>query len=346
MTYVKERNFIVCYDNNIKLGAWNITDGSFLGKSGKLVKGIPACFNNISLSIGDKDDYLYRHAVKTFREYWNNDYNVIRGNRFEQLISVGLFPNSIYDLDYIMPLNKDLVKYLKENNRGIFDKSKVQNYIARVQYHDFLCDKPEWVEPIFAELITELPYEYLKTIINRIIIEHAEYFYDNKIYYGRFDQMKKLIKRYYQICMALYGKVEIKPNILSNYAKLTFLEQEYKNAHYDEILNNNNNRPWLLFENENYIVIPLTSKKEFHNEARAQNNCVESMYMEYVFDGKTHVVSIRRKNKLREHYITCEVANNGEIIQYLKKNNDDVTEEEDINFRNLYQNHLRTVEKD
>ena len=345
MTYVKERNFIVCYDENVKAGAWNITDGSYIGKSGKVVKSVPTCFSHASLSIGDKNDYLFRHAVKIFREYGNVNYDTIRGNRFEQLISVGLLPNSMRDLDCIISLTKNLVEYLKENNRGIFETTKAQKYIIEIQYHDFLCDKPDWAKTTFSELISDLPYEYLKTMINRMIIEHVEYFYNNNTFFNMYG-IEKVVKKYYSISMSLYGKVEVKPNILSNFAKLLFLEQEYKNSHYDEILNNNNNRPWLLFENENYIVIPLTSKKDFHNEAKAQNNCVESLYMEYVFDRKTHVVSIRRKNRLREHYITCEVSNNGEIIQYLKKNNMNVTEDEDINFRNLYQNHLRTVEKD
>ena len=69
------------------------------------------------------------------------------------------------------------------------------------------------------------------------------------------------------------------------------------------------------------------------------------MYMEYVHDGKTHVVTVRRVNDPTKNYITCEVSNNGRIIQYLAKNNRQPSELDAIEFKRIYQNYLNTMDK-
>ena len=349
MEFRKERNFIVVYNGVVKMGAWNISDGSFIGKSGKPVKTIPSCFTYKNLP--DRydrrfaDATLLGHVVRRFREWqslYDFQYNNTRGNRLEQLISVGLLPNDINDLDNTTSLTKDLVAYIKENNRGLFDNRTVNNFLAEKKYSEFLKGKPEWAKEAFRRLISNLPYDYLKTIINRAIHEHLDSFYD----YYHADEIANLIRNYYKICMTLYGSVEIKPNILSNYAHLCYLEKEYKDAHYNEHLNAHNNKQWLHFEDETFLVRPLLTKDEFHEEAERQNNCVERLYMERVYNAQTHVVVVRRKSDPDKNYITCEVNNNGKIIQYLKKNNSRNIEADAIQFKNLYQNYLQTVTKD
>ena len=71
------------------------------------------------------------------------------------------------------------------------------------------------------------------------------------------------------------------------------------------------------------------------------------MYMEKVYDGETHVVVVCRKSDPDKNYITCEVNNNGRIIQYLKKNNRWTNIEDDAkDFKALYAHHLATVTTD
>lgn len=348
MEFRKERNFIVVYDGIIKLGAWNISNGTFIGKSGKPVKTVPSCFAYKNLPCGydrNTDSALFGSAIRCFREWqsmYDFRYTNSRGNRLEQLISVGLLPTNVYDLDNTTSLTKDLVTYIKENNRGFFNKSTVNNFLAEKKYSEFLEGKPEWVKEVFRRLIGDLPYDYLKTILNRAIHEHLDSFYN--CYHT--SEIIHLIRNYYEICIMLYGKVEIKPNILSNYAHLRYLEKEYKDTHYNERLEAHNNKSWLYFENETFMVRPLLTKDEFHNEGERQNNCVERMYMEEVYDRKTHVVVVRRKSDPEKNYITCEVSNDGKIIQYLKKNNSRNIENDAIDFKELYERHLATVTKD
>lgn len=352
MEYRKERNFIVAYDGVLKLGAWNISDGSFIGKSGKPVKTVPSCFtyNNLPESYdvrrnnAELEDIL-GYTIRCFREWCNRgyfNYTKQRGQRLEQLVSLGLYPYCDDDLDSKTPLTKDLVAYLKENHNSQYSSRIVREYNAEKKYSDFLRNKPDYIKYIFKQLISDLPYEYLKTILNRAEHEHVV------MYYGNYNlsSLTQLIRRYYEICMQLYGNVEIKPNLLSNYAHLLYLEKEYKDAHYNENLMKHNNKAWLYYKNETFVVKPLLTKDDFHNEGERQNNCVERMYMERVHDGKTHVVTVRRVNNPDKNYITCEVSNNGLIVQYLAKCNCHPTERDAIEFKRTLQEYFNTVTKD
>lgn len=352
MNFVKERNFIVAYDGVIKLGSWDISNGSFIGKSGKPVKTVPSCFTYSNLpeswdvrrNNAELDDIL-GYTIRCFRDWCNKcyfNYTKQRGQRLEQLVSLGLYPYCDDDLDSKTPLTKDLVTYLKENNNSQYNSRIVREYTAEKKYADFLRDKPDYIKHIFKQLISDLPYEYLKTILNRAEHEHVI------MYYGNYNlsSFAQFIRRYYEICMQLYGNVEIKPNLLSNYAHLLYLEKEYKDAHYNENLMKYNDKAWLYYKNETFIVKPLLTKDDFHNEGERQNNCVERMYMERVHDGKTHVVTVRRVNDPDKNYITCEVSNNGKIIQYLARCNNHPTESDAIEFKKTLQDYFNTVTKD
>ena len=103
--------------------------------------------------------------------------------------------------------------------------------------------------------------------------------------------------------------------------------------------------PMLNFGNENFTVIIPETTKDFENEANAQQNCVYSIYFPYVLKGNTNVVFIRRKDDINNSLITCEVDNDGDIIQYLKKYNSNELTEEEREFKKLYQTHLNNTWK-
>jgi len=349
MIFVKERNFIVAYDGVLKLGSWNITTGQFIGKSGKPVKSVPACFtyNNLPVCYNTRceNGILLGYIIRRFREWqgsWHFDYNETRGNRLEQLISVGLYPSNFDYLDEKTSLTKDLVTFLKENNGAQYDVHEIQKYFAEKKYADFLAGKSEWIKSLFKCTIDKVPYDYLKTFLNRMEHEHVDAFYS--VY--SFSSTINLILRYYEICNTLYQKVEVKPNILSNYAHLLYLEKEYKDAHYNEVLKEKNNCPWLYFQNDKFIVRPLLTREAFHEEGERQSNCVERMYMERVYNGITHVVTVRRVENPDKNYITCEVNNLGRIIQYLARANSHPTEQDAKEFKAIYQTHLTTAIKE
>ena len=75
MEFRKERNFIVAYDGVIKMGAWDISNGSFIGKSGKPVKNVPSCFTYRNLpswrGTGAND---LAYAIYWYRTNLSDDY--------------------------------------------------------------------------------------------------------------------------------------------------------------------------------------------------------------------------------------------------------------------------------
>ena len=341
MEFIKERNFIVAYYCGEKQGAWDIITGQFIGKSGKPIKGVPQCFtyNNLPSYLVKENQNDLGYAIKWFRSNLFDIYNRHIGENFERLLSVGLFPNSGYSLNQEIILNKDIINYCKTELNCSYDFARVQRYLAEKKFKQYYDTLPDWAKDVFTTLVTEnIPYEYLKTMLNRIVSERADMLY---VGYNKVHEIKKLIRDYYHISMNMYGKVEVEKNILTKYAILKYLAEEYKNAHYNESLNKNNNKPWLYYENETFIVKPILTREDFHKEGEAQHNCVERLYMEKVYNGETHVVTVRRKNNPDDSYITCEVSNDGKIIQYLAAFNYSVADYDAKQFKNEYAAHLK-----
>lgn len=345
MEFIKERNFIAAYCMGEKQGAWDIISGQFIGKSGKPVKTVPSCFtyHNLPSFLVRENQNILSYAIKWYRqEYCSNNYYIYDrhcGENFERLLSVGLFPNGHSTLTHDIILNKDIINYCKTELDYNYDFTRVQRYLNTIKFKQYYDTLPDWAKDVFTSLITEnIPYDYLKTMLNRIISERADMLCTG---YSKIPEMRKLVRDYYNISMTLYGKVEVEKNILTKYAILKYLDEEYKNTRYNEILDRRNNKPWLYYENEIFIVKPILTKEDFHNEGERQHNCVERLYMEKVYEGSTHIVTVRRKSDPDTNYITCEVSNNGIIIQYLAAFNSSVTDCDAIAFKREYEYHLR-----
>lgn len=344
MYYKKERNFIVADDFGTIVGKWDILTGEFYGKSGKVVKSIPSCFTYEKLNdhhYNNSSDAIFADAIHMYRLWISNGhiYEQKKAQRLEELISVGLSVDSFYSLENNIKLTKDLVNYLKEHHNGRYTDSRAKEYTVNKKYKDFLEGKPPYIINIFTHLASKYPTDYLKSILTRIINEHVAYMWSGSPEYNG-GHLMELISKYYNYCMDMYGEVKVSPNILSNYAQIIYLHNEWKNTHYNEVLKNNNNKSFLNFRYDNYFARPLLTREDFHFEGESQHNCVERMYMERVFDNETYIVVVRDINNPDTSLITCEVNHDGRIVQYLAKCNNHVYNEELIKFRNRYQAHL------
>ena len=358
MNFVKERNLIVCYDYDMRLGAWNITTGVFIGKSGRPIKSVPSCFSYNNLpqiysvrNYAELNTSAYLASmIRLFRD-WKTTYqwvyNEVIGTRFEQLISLNLIPYERNIFNHDLVLTKDVVNYLKQEEYGVYNTYNVNNFLAKTKYQAYLNTIPKWTHDVFFRLIAngDLPFDYIKAALNRAIKEHIGAFTGEENTYSAKDMMTKVIRNYYTISMAIYNKVEVTPNFLSKYAILRYIDDEYKKTHYNDVLKKNNDLPWLYYENDIFVVRPIITKEAFHDEAAAQHNCVERMYMERVYNKQTHIVTVRKKADPENAFITCEVGNNGQIIQYLAKFNRQPTGTDTIKFRTEYQAHLCLANK-
>lgn len=112
-------------------------------------------------------------------------------------------------------------------------------------------------------------------------------------------------------------------------------------AEFDKLLNENNNKNWLYYKNDQFIASPLISCAAFHDEAIQQDNCVERIYLKNCAHGKTHIVAVRSISNLSQSLITCEIdPKNHEIKQWLRAHNTDDTNIDSLRFREEYQKHL------
>ena len=345
MNFKKEQNFIVAYDGFIKVGAWDISNGSFIGKSGKPVKNVPSCFTFRNLPSRRRGENDFAYAIYWYRTRLSDNYTAVMGAHFEQLLSLGLFPNNECTLLNKLNLNKKIVEYLKEKNNSYYDSAMVARYLTLTQHEQYLNTLPDWGKEVFTRLTKDnLPIDYIKTALTRTVHEHVDAFYNNQ--YDVSGAITNIIKDYYNISMRLFNKVEVEKNFLTKYAILKYLEKEYRNKHYNEELVKRNDKPWLYYENGTFIVKPILTKEDFHIEGEAQRNCVERLYMEKVYKGETHVVTIRRKSNPDKSYITCEVTNDGRIWQYLARCNETPKEYDARIFKTEYAAHLRANHTD
>ena len=348
MDYRKEQNFMVAYDENENMrGKWNILTNQYIGVRGAVIKSKPVAFRLDPIHM---PQYLYRalEAVAECNQY--HPFTEAVGQRLEQIISLRLCVDYFYGMIEFLatdktPLTKDVVRFIEEEYNGRYSKESIQQYKNYKENKGFLdrCgDQKKWAIEVIDCLKKyhegEIPKEFVQGMIIRGIHE--------KIYHEYMSNaFATLLEKWITAIETLGDTLEVKHNILTNYVILRYLENQYRQEHYDDILKNFNDKEWLYYENDNYIVRPLISRADFHIEAEYQQNCVERMYMDRVYEGKTHVVAVRKKDKPDVPYITCEVRNGGDIWQYLYRFNNYVDKVEDRAFYDEYQNHLNTSKK-
>lgn len=348
MEYRKEQSFIVAYDddNNMR-GKWNILTNEYIGVRGNPIKSTPVAFK-----LGNEimPNYI-ENALRLLNNYNSRYYHFTekKGQRLEQLISLQLVVDEGYSAWNFLEtdttkLTKDLVNFLVENCEGIYNEQNIKHYNFYKKHLGFInkCgEHKDWAIAVYQGLEDnkKIPNDFIEGMIIRAIHEKV---FTTYAYYAFSD----VIVKWYDMIQELGDTLEVKHNILTNYVILKYLYDEYRVAHYDEKLKEKNDLNWLYYENSNYIVRPLISRKDFHLEAEAQHNCVERMYMERVFSGLTHVVVVRKKANPDKSYITCEVTNDGQIWQYLYRNNNWVDRRDDLEFREEYLAHIQSSLKE
>lgn len=348
MDYRKERNFIVAYDGENCRGKWNILTNEYIGIKGAVVKSKPTAFTGNTLrTMATSSPVSIMQLVQNHAGSWC-PYTIEHGKRLEEIASVNLLvrSNDYYTWRWLTTdktkLTKDCVKYLQDNYGSVYSQESIEHYRVYHSHKDFmskLTEQKEWATDVIRYVDKVVPIEFLQGMILRGI--HEKVFQTNNS-----SSFAHLINNWYAMIEKLHDTLEVKHNILTNYTILYWVYNEYKNAHYDEQLRANNDKSFLYFENDEFIVRPLLSRKEFHDEAEAQSNCVERMYMEYVYNNSTYVVTVRRKSDPNTSFITCEVNHSGRINQYLYKCNRRVCEGTEYDFKLLYQEHLKSSLKE
>lgn len=319
MEFRKEKNIIIATDNGVVKGQYDWVDGIFYGVKGTPVKTVPVAF---------KSDTVYRNIINTHRWILEHGYLLpqvreLALHRWECLTSLGLYTDDIYlltDDDYDFPaLKKDLVQYLKDNCACRFSKDTYGQYIfakANPDYTHLTGEYKRFVDIVRDGTFYNLSSEWAVSAAMRLQLEDAYYIQPC-------NGIGDVLDKYYQACRCMRQEPIITKNFIVTIAHTLHVYETYQREHKAELLRKNNDIPELYYENDTYIVRPLLTKEEFHEEAEAQHNCVEWAYLGRVIDGLTHVVVIRRKDNPSKSLITCEIDNQFHIRQYYGRYNTD-----------------------
>ena len=315
MDYRKEKNLLIAFDGEVIKAQYDWATGICYGNKGTQLKGISPAFKG---SVYDRMITSHRWISS----HLMGEELAFALDRWERLASVGLYTadhDILIDNDYSFPnLKKDFVDYIKKQFDGELSRY-AQNKFAYAIMPEYQMLTPKNQNPIDnvirGDTEWEFPIDWAVKALLRLQLEDYEYCFGstNRLY---------ILENYYTQCQNMgQDNPAITKNFLITICKTAHMYQVWKNEHMDENLAKYNDLKELYYENDTYVMFPLLTAAQFHEEAEAQNNCVERLYMEKVASGKTHVVVIRKKSAPDQSLITCEISNNWRIVQYLARRN-------------------------
>lgn len=361
-TVSKDKNFLLLQDTSkTNPYRFDINTGIFYGLSGRPLQKSPSGFPTwLRQNYYTTGTLFLMYCIKEEpRNYGIDSGSALSvladfANLFQiadKLDSIGYrshnYSCSEYTLDNLLFINdnfKDFAKYVRENG----DDASLYNY--RQQNEKKIWMKRYNVTPdehISETTINNL-YEYRNQYNNNRLPLILSYFRKGVLDWfasqdRRFDGFWEAIQKidlYFRMCNALEKEPE-KGDFFRNYIN-TYREYKLAKERIDAcaIQKHLAKHPELNFENEKFKIVIPQSRDDFKHEADAMHNCVYSMYMSRVIDGRTNVVFVRKKSDINSPYITCEVNNWGGIVQYLASCNNRVCDADALEFKRLYKAHL------
>ena len=364
-TMNKEKNLIKFLADGKKVPyTFDVNTGIFYGLKNQPIKNYPTNFKTwvrqnsnesaIIYLLGKMFDYPYN--------YKNNWKDITLGELvnyvdlfkcMDKLDSIGYNTELVNcDTTIIKFVNSHFKKFTKaiKENPNLDMRDFYNNYVKqtwreenKLTPNEHLTE--EMIQLMYAnkskyptDKVSYVAYYLSHGLFEFFEIRTDDYYYSTN---GIFDKINK----YFEYCDFL-GVEPTKDDFYRSYINVRRTYKMRKMTVDDNILKEHYEKYLMLnFENENFkVVIPKTTK-DFENEANAQHNCVYSIYFPYVLQENTNVVFIRRKDDINNSLITCEVDNDGDIIQYLKKYNSNELTEEEREFKKLYQTHLNNTWK-
>lgn len=362
-TMNKEKNLIKFLADGKKVPyTFDVNTGIFYGLKNQPIKNYPANFKTWVRQNSNESAiiYLLNKMFDYPYNYKNNWKDITLGELvnyvdlfkcMDKLDSIGYNTELVNcDTTIIKFVNSHFKKFTKaiKENPNLDMRDFYNNYVKEAWREENKLTPNEHLTEEMIQLMyvnkNKYPIDkvsYVAYYLSHGLFEFFEVRTDDYYYStnGIFDKINK----YFEYCDFL-GVKPTKDDFYRSYINVCRTYKMRKMEVDDNTLKKHYEKYLMLnFENENFkVVIPKTTK-DFENEANAQHNCVYSIYFPYVLKGNTNVVFIRRKDDINNSLITCEVDNDGDIIQYLKKYNSNELTEEEKEFKKLYQTHLKNT---
>lgn len=349
MVEKKKHLFVVTLDSGKKT-YFDFVNRNIYGVSGKVVQNFNAEAKKILKSKEDDNFlamYFYertltwpcRDTLKKWPISLVETIYSLYGNRYSVKVLSGIAEfcykkNFKLDKKGVKILTEALSSMEVDGDYGFLylDSHKLERKIIEISY-SYL---PAVVIPFISHADTNEMRNYIVEDAKKIAFryEHENWDYLDAEHYGDMH-VYRCVYRYIQLCNLLHHERTYK----NLYQSICMMEKE-KSLMDDKLcLEYQKNAP-LFFEDENFTILIPTTADEFKKEADYQNNCVFRLYYPKVKNCSTHVVFIRKKSDIDTPYITCEVSNCGNIIQYLTRFNCYVTDDDALAFKVAYQEFL------
>lgn len=345
----KVKNLFVVTLENGKQTYFDFADGNIYGVSGKVIKGFSAEAKKILKSEQDENflamyfyertlSYPYYTGMKKWSTALVETIYSLYASRYS-VDALGGIAEFCYENNF--KLDKNGVKVLTQALANMEDENgklryvsthSLKNQIAKISY-SYL---PEKVISLISIANTFEMKKYLIEDAQKIAFryEHENWDCLNEEFYGN-KYIYSYVRRYIQLCNLLHHERTYK----NLYQSICMMEKEKALMADKACIEYQQNAP-LFFEDENFTVLIPTTADEFKKEVDYQQNCVFRLYYPKVRACSTHVVFIHRKYDIDTPYITCEVTDCGNILQYLTRFNHEVVDDDAKAFKVAYQKFL------
>ena len=199
---------------------------------------------------------------------------------------------------------------------------------------------------------------YLMSLYERLESQHTERFFPRCLYYlgrgvyetARLGECERTMKNLLAQLVEAADKLQLeelpKGDFLRAYVQVVGTWETERDRIENErmVAFQTSREKALSFEYGDYKVIIPTLKSQFKEEAEMQDNCVFRLYLPRVLENRTHIVFIRHKDKPTKSVVTCEVSTDGDIVQFLLRHNNWVSQNQHPDlwaFQQAYQTHIK-----
>lgn len=344
----KVKNLFIVTLENGKQTYFDFADGNIYGVSGKVIKGFNTEAKKILKSEQNENFlamYFYERTLTypfyTGMKNWPTALVETLYSLYASRYSVdtlGRIAEFCYENNF--KLDKNGVKALTKALADMEDDNGELRYLSSYLLRDKITEisysyLPEKIIPLISIANTEMK-KYLIEDAQKIAFryEHENWDCLNEEFYGD-KYIYSYVRRYIQLCNLLHHERTYK----NLYQSICMMEKE-KSLMTDKLCIEYQKNAPLFFEDENFTVLIPTTADEFKEEADYQQNCVFRLYYPKVRACSTHVVFIRKKSDINTPYITCEITDCGNIIQYLTRFNHEVEDNDAKAFKVAYQKYL------
>ena len=347
-TYRKEKNVIVItLDNSNGSYRLDIDTGIFYGIKGSPVKTCPrrseirSLFPYYRSDNGSNLAYILHRVFDSGVNTANYSRYVSAMQSADKIDALGISNPGLRDsqYEYLAENIKALSAWIKENDMENF------SYSTFFRWCEF--EKAKKKLGNMANLLTADMYYAITHDRPDLTIEEigvcAYYLGRGKYWEYHGGNVRNLI-HYIEVCRLLEKEPQKVNNFMREYCE-TMQVYELRKTEFDNkqiALNYAKHSKAWEFEYNGYTIVLPTCANDIVDEGANMHHCVGS-YVSSVIENRTYIVFVRKTDSPDQCYITCQVHTSGEIGQYFLAYDRYIHEQVDIDFKEAFANHLKSV---